>query len=216
MCSPTKRHGSDQVGDEHAAECPWEAPSRPRRDTRPRDTRSVRVSPRLRMGVGWLSRRRPLLRPVGVPHHEPARRGVARDQEDRAGGLLGPPCAPVAPGAASHARRPRRVPRSLRPGPARRSPRGAGRRHRHRAVRGQLAPAVRPPVLLRRVRRSLSAPAHVVARHRGAVLSRLATRSRRAARCRSREVAGGGVDGRLGRWCCVGRLDGLAGRPRRI
>ena len=30
------------------------------------------------------------------------------------------------------------------------------------------------------------------------------------------EVAGGGVDGRLGRWCCVGRLDGLAGRPRRI
>ena len=71
----------------------------------------------------------------------------------------------------------------------------ARRRHRHSALREQLAPDFRPPVLLRPVLHALAAPAHVVVGDRGAVLPRLAAGAPGAPEVRAARLAPGRRDG---------------------
>ncbi len=105
-----------------------------------------------------------------------AARGMEPFGSDRPRRVLGPPGQAAAPRAVPGRCGPRLVPdlqrdlRGTRCQRAGRPVRTPGRRHLDVALRQQLAPHLRPPVLLRTVLDALAAAAHVVAGHRGAVL----------------------------------------------
>ncbi len=147
------------------------------------------VPRRLPLGQGRVPRGGRVLRPLGVPDHHAARPRVAARAVHRAGGVLGPPDPPPAPGtAAGHrVRRDLRVRRDaeLRAGAA------PLRRARRPLLRGQLALHRRGPVVLRPLHVAVAVPAPLVARDRGAVLPGVAARSARmhAARARVSECS---------------------------
>ena len=68
-----------------------------------------RVPPRVRMGPRRLPRRRHVLRPLRLPDHEPAPRGVHAGEPHRPRRVLGAAGPPPPPGALLRARRRRRV-----------------------------------------------------------------------------------------------------------
>jgi hypothetical protein len=154
-------------------------------------TRGARRAPLPRpreLGAGRVSRRRRLLRVEWLPHHVAPRRRVAEARPHRLPGVLGAPGAAVAPGTRLGGHRRRRVRAVRRPtGRARADP----RRHvRFLAVRRELASALRV-VVLRPARDAIPASTHVVARHRGAVVSRVAARARARAAGDGRSPVGG-------------------------
>ena len=135
-------------------------------------SRRSRLPRRPSLGSRRLPRRRRLLRPQRLPHHQPAPRGVACPRRHRPLRVLGATGPPAPAGAVPHAHRRRRLCRRLRRARgAREAPR---RRPRHDRLRGQLAAHIHRPVLLRPVLRPLSSPPHLVAGDRGAVVRGLA------------------------------------------
>ena len=122
-------------------------------------------------GVVWanrFTRGRGLLRPVWIPDHLTADRGVARKRDDRTACLLGEtraaaPSSAVLHGGGRGTPRGARVRRQL-------AARPPGRRNRGPVLLRQLARDRDPVQLLRADRRGVTAPAHLVARDRGAVL----------------------------------------------
>ena len=126
------------------------------------------------MGDRRVLRRRPFLRSLGLPDHVPPSGRVAAQRRDRPPGVLGPPGPATPAGALLDAGRRGSRGRSL--------PTGAGlprplRRHPGDArVCGELALHRRTHGLLRDRVQSLTAPAHLDARHRGTVLPGVAAR----------------------------------------
>ena len=191
----------DQPGRRHVGAPPGAQP-RARRHPRRRGRGDDAVPRRRRVQRRRLPQHRHVLRPLGLPHHQPPARRVDEDPGDRAGPVLGPPGAAVAARAVPDARRRRPVRGAVR-GPHRARP------HPHRRpgqlrLRGQLALRVLGPVVLRALRRALADAPPLVARGRGAVLPGLAADGVRRADVASgiREAATRGhrhPDGRVGR-----------------
>ena len=196
------------------------APARAERAARCRRPRRRRLPPPTRLGLGGLPGRRPVLRALRLSHHDAAPRGVGRRRPDQPRSVLGPPGQAVAPGPVPGRGRTGPVPdpqrrlrwtgcqragRSLRP------PR---RRHLDAALRQQLAPHLRPPVLFRAVLDALAPAAHVVAGHRGAVLLGLAVAARAAPPPGPRRLATGGPARRGHARGALLRPDGRAVQPR--
>ena len=122
---------------------------------------------------GGLSRRRPLLRPERIPHHQPSDRGALRPQGISLRRFWVPPSPPFVPGAAGHAGGSRSLrDRSGVPGWS--SKHVAGRHRRNPVLLRQLALHRIPQLLLCSVPCAVASGAHVVTRHRGAVLRRVA------------------------------------------
>ena len=143
-------------------------PAGPQRPAGARRHRRGRLPPPTRLGVGGLPGGRPLLRLVGLPHHQPLARGVGGHGPGQPGGVLGPAGQAPSAGALSRRRgararsRPQRAPRRSRRQRPARPPGPAGRRHLDPAVREQLALHLRGPVVLRAVLHALSLAAHLV------------------------------------------------------
>ena len=80
--------GCDRYGHRAGAPRGRHADDRGHRPASPRTQRPARrgrhrrrgVPPPARVGVGWLSRGRPVLRPLRLPHHDAPARGVGRDR----------------------------------------------------------------------------------------------------------------------------------------
>ncbi len=190
---------------------PIRVSARARRAPRARRARRASLPRRRELGAGRIPRRRHLLRAERLPHHVAPRRRVAKARPHRLPGVLGAPGPPVAPRARPRSHRRRRVRALRRPsGRARADP----RRHvRLLAVPRQLASALRV-VVLRPALDAVPASAHLVARHRGAVVPRVATRAHtRAARDRRAPMGGDRHHGRARDR--VGGAHGGAVRPRR-
>ncbi len=157
------------------------SPAGPQRLAGGRGHRRGCLPPPVRVGVGRVPGRRPLLRAVGFPHHHAPARGVGRHRPPRPGRLLGTAGAAAAAGAVPRGRRagplpdPQRRLRGARLQRPDRPARSAGRRHLHLALREQLALHLHAPVLLRPVLVTLTVAAHVVAGDRRAVLPRVAS-----------------------------------------
>ena len=144
------------------------------------------------VGAWRLPRRRRLLRPQRLPHHDPAARRVAatgRIDLRRSGPAGRAGCSRRSCSCSSrvavYARRGRRSRRARPAAPRRRS-----------STLGYVAnwTSLLAPVVLRAVRRAVAAAAHVVARDRGAVLPGVAARRARA--------------------CCASRRGSLGARSR--
>ena len=207
------RSGGCGVGTRsHRRRRPAPETSARRRPGRPARCRRRRGPPVPRRGADRrLPRRRPLLRPVGIPDHVAPAHGVTGERSHPVGRILGSPGPAPAPGARPAARRRG----GLLPRPRRAAGAGPdpGRRVRDDRLRRQLAVDRLRERLLRTVPAAVAARAHLEPRDRGAVLSRVAARVRGAARlasgahpaCRARHLAG--ARSRLE------RIDGRALRP---
>ena len=144
---------------------------------RRRGARSDPLSLRVLVGLGWVPRRRHVLRALGIPDHVAAHRRVGGDELPPARSVLGPAHPSAAPRAAARAHRGRALRvfhRALVP--ARSS---AGRWTGLLVLRRELAVHRLRPVVLRALLRRVAAPAPLVARDRGAVLPGVADRDSR-------------------------------------
>ena len=153
-----------------------DVPTRARRPPRGRGGRRDRLSPRIPVGPRRLPRRRHVLRPVRLPHHQPAPDGSQSGGTHRPAGVLDPPRPPTAPGASARPRGDRGLCGVV--DTHRRASRSALRRAVRALLFGQLALHRRQQLVLRPVRRAVAPRAHLVARDRGAVLRGVATRRR--------------------------------------
>ena len=174
-------------------------PAGPRRSPCVVDHRGAAVSRWCVVGGRWISRRRIVLRAVGLPDHLAVDRRVVRLLADPAWGVLGSAGAPAAARVVRAGCRDRRVLHDRRPPEG--GPGAEIRRDRRPPVRGKLAPDRDRQQLLRRQRACLAAAAHMVAGDRGAVLSPVADHpghgvlAHRSAGCErapvARDAAGG-------------------------
>ncbi len=159
----------------------------PRRAPRARRPGHRRLPLRLLVGARRVPGGRPVLRPLGLPHHHVAHHGVAAERRDRAPEFLGASRAAAPARAAAGVG----VRRGLHPLRGRSvEPRGHSRRRdRQPLLCRELAVHRRQAGLLRAVRGGVAATAHVVACDRGAVLFRVAAGGVRGDARRPRFVA---------------------------
>ena len=161
------------------------------------------------MDARWVPRRRRFLRPLGIPHHHAPAHRVARAWGARPEGVLGSTLSAAPPRAARRRDRGERLRRGTRrTRRAQQPPRGHPRLAR---LRRELEGDRRRQQLRRPLLGALATPAHLVTRHRRAVVPPVAGRAARSA------VGGQAVLGRAahGRGRDGGRVDRAHGRALR-
>ena len=181
-----------------------------------------RLPPRLRLGLGWLPRGRPVLRAVRLPDHDPARRGVVGRRRRSGSPVLGQACAPSSARSAPHGRRRRGVRGDAELGAPDRlgGPAGPGARDRRSTWRTGTCCSPTSPI-------STSSPSSPPCKHTWSLaieeqfylvwplvivgMMRLVRKMRRPG-----SVANGGSGPHCGRSRRVRRMDGLPVAERRV